>query len=186
MVEGTQVPLPGGDGSGMGILRATIDAIEDGILILDEELQITAYNRKFLELWRIPESLMHSADPAAPRHHVMARVEDPKAFMEAILRMRDGSIATSKEITWMQDGRILEQYFIRRNIDSKPAGIVLTIRDITERVRTEAESKAAQETLSLLIEVTSTASEAEDSYSMTSRCLETICKMRGWHIGQAW
>lgn len=40
--------------------------------------------------------------------------------------------------------------------------------------------------LHLLVEVTAAANEAEDIPTITSRCLEEICKLRGWQVGQAW
>lgn len=59
-----------------------------------------------------------------------------------------------------------------------PAWLIL-INDVGDRER-------AQDTLRLLIEVTAAASEAEDVYAITSRCLEKVCALTGWPLGQAW
>lgn len=62
--------------------------------------------------------------------------------------------------------------------DGHPASLVL-VSDVGDRER-------AQDTLRLLIEVTAAASEAEDVYAITVRCLEKVCKLTGWPLGQAW
>ncbi len=51
--------------------------------------------------------------------------------------------------------------------------------DISERM-------AAESALKLLVEVTAAASEAPDVTSCAKKCLETICRLRGWEVGQAW
>lgn len=51
--------------------------------------------------------------------------------------------------------------------------------DITDRIE-------AEDALNLLATVTAVASEAETLNEMASRCLETICKLKGWDFGQVW
>ena len=57
--------------------------------------------------------------------------------------------------------------------------ISAAVRDITLR-------KQAEQGLNLFAEVISVASEAVDARDVTARSLETICKLRGWQVGQAW
>lgn len=63
--------------------------------------------------------------------------------------------------------------------NGETVGIVYVALDITER-------KRAEEALALLVKVTEAASESADIPLMISRCLETICKLKGWRVGQAW
>src|SRR5690606_35919445 len=42
----------------LSLLRATLDATADGILALDLDERLTVFNRRFVELWQIPESVI--------------------------------------------------------------------------------------------------------------------------------
>jgi len=43
-------------------IRATLEATADGILVVDENSRVLAFNKKFIEMWHIPESVMASHD----------------------------------------------------------------------------------------------------------------------------
>lgn len=180
MVDGAESQPPADRESfELSLLRATLESTADGILVVDQNLRIINYNRKFLELWRIPESTFTSNDHQLIRQHILDQLMQPELFSTRIEQLPQHPEAESRDILQLKDGRILERLIVPQILGGSILGRVLSFRDITE-------ARAAQETLNLLIEVTSTASEAEDSYSMTSRCLETICNMRGWKMAQAW
>ena len=63
--------------------------------------------------------------------------------------------------------------------DGAPVGTVYVAQDVTER-------KQAEEALRLLVEVTAAANESAELHPMVSRCLEQICTLNRWHVGQAW
>jgi diguanylate cyclase (GGDEF)-like protein/PAS domain S-box-containing protein len=79
-----------------------------------------------------------------------------------------------------KDGtRLLVELTVKAvTFDGRPARMLL-VNDVGDRER-------AQDTLRLLIEVTAAASEAEDVYAITARCLEKVCRLTGWPLGQAW
>ena len=46
----------------MSLLTSTINATADGILVIDNEGGVAIFNKKFLSMWRIPESLTAQRD----------------------------------------------------------------------------------------------------------------------------
>ncbi|HJZ11244.1 MAG TPA: PAS domain-containing protein, partial [Acidobacteriota bacterium] len=74
---------------------------------------------------------------------------------------------------------VQDRGLIVRNRKGRAIRVVGSVSDITER-------KLAEETMKLLIEVVSTASESQDIHALTANCLEKICILRRWQIGQAW
>src|SRR5262249_17898421 len=46
----------------LSLLRATIEATADGILVVDRAQKVSAFNQRFLSLWRIPRSLAERGD----------------------------------------------------------------------------------------------------------------------------
>ncbi|HEY9867917.1 MAG TPA: PAS domain S-box protein [Candidatus Obscuribacterales bacterium] len=64
-------------------------------------------------------------------------------------------------------------------VDGQPQRLRGVMVDVTELV-------ASERALRLLLDVTAAAGEAPDITSATARCLEAICKLRNWEVGQAW
>ena len=54
----------------LAVRRATLEATADGIMVLDDEGQITTWNSKFLEMWGISEGLIRSRDIKKIRDHI--------------------------------------------------------------------------------------------------------------------
>lgn len=133
-------PAAPGSGISRGLL-AMLDHIDIGIVLLDGQMKAQFMNRRFREIWTIPESLMAKR----PSFRTMARhvettlwrnVEKPerRAYLNRRERaIRNGSIAPTQ--IELPDGR-----FIRFSCDAMPDGRrILTYIDITEDVRRGAD-----------------------------------------------
>ena len=46
----------------LSILKATLDSTTDGILVVDKKGNIESFNDKFLEMWKISESIIKQMD----------------------------------------------------------------------------------------------------------------------------
>lgn len=109
--------------------------------------------------------------------------EDVPAFLEEIAKYQVENpefIEMGLRRHMMKDGSLLlvEIFAQATTFQQRPVWLI-QVKDVTERER-------AQETLKLLIDVTAAAAEAQDVYAITARCLESICKLTGWPVGQAW
>jgi diguanylate cyclase (GGDEF)-like protein/PAS domain S-box-containing protein len=115
----------------IALQRATLDATADGILVVDPQRRIAGTNRKFQQLWRVPDDLMESRDDARIMAFVLDQLEDPDAFVALVesLYARPGD--TSRDILQFKDGRVLERYSQPQFVDDAPAGRVWSFRDIT-------------------------------------------------------
>jgi PAS domain-containing protein len=49
----------------ISLLEATIESTADGILVVDLQSNVVAYNQRFAEMWRIPDELIARGDDEA-------------------------------------------------------------------------------------------------------------------------
>src|SRR5262245_48421163 len=66
------------------LLKATLESTADGILVVGRDGRILSHNRRFAEMWRIPESVLASRDDSAAVAWVMDQLRDPDAFVAKV------------------------------------------------------------------------------------------------------
>jgi diguanylate cyclase (GGDEF)-like protein/PAS domain S-box-containing protein len=123
--------------STLSLLTATLDSTADGILVVDRAGAIATFNRKFAELWRIPEEILAEKDDAAAITFVLEQLVSPEAFLAKITELYGRPEAQSHDILHFIDGRVFERDSQPHFIDGEIAGRVWSFRDITEREQLE-------------------------------------------------
>lgn len=117
----------------VSLLRATLEATTDGILVVDANGKIMNFNRKFTEMWRIPETVMQSLNDNQALAWVLDQVKDPERFVKKVKELY--AEPESKSYDWLEfkDGRIFERYSQPQKIGGKTVGRVWSFRDVTDR-----------------------------------------------------
>jgi PAS domain S-box-containing protein len=115
------------------LLEATIEATADGLLVVDLEGRVTAYNRQFLSLWHIPEDLALHRDDQKLLAYVCDQVENPQQFLWSTHELYRNPERESFDTLHFKDGRRFERYSRPQRIGERIAGRVWSFRDITER-----------------------------------------------------
>ena len=123
----------------LSLLNATLDSTADGILVVDREGRITSFNRKFVEMWRVPESVLASRDDDQALAFVIGQLRDPEAFLGKVRELYGQPEAHSLDTLEFRDGRIVERYSQPQRMDGTTIGRVWSYRDVTERKRLENE-----------------------------------------------
>jgi PAS domain S-box-containing protein len=131
----------------VSLLRATLDSTADGILVLDHDGNIVAYNRRFLEMWKITETAASSLNRDDLLSSVLDQVKDPGGFVQLAMRSYARHDSESLDVVEFKDGRIFERYTHPQMLAGKSVGKVLSFRDVTVRRRADRE---VEESLSLL------------------------------------
>ena len=125
--------------STLSLLSATLDATGDGILVVDREGAITTVNRKFVELWQIPEELIAGKDDAAAIAFVVEQLSNPQVFVDKIAELYANPTAESHDVLHFIDGRVFDRYSQPQFVDGEIVGRVWSFRDSTEQARLEAQ-----------------------------------------------
>ena len=118
-------------------LQATLESTHDGLLVTDLSGRIRNFNRRFAELWELPEALWIERDDAAVLDWMRRAAADPAAYARRLAEI-DGaaSLQASDEIR-LVSGRVLERMSTPQCMAGLRVGRVHAFRDITERITAE-------------------------------------------------
>jgi two-component system, cell cycle sensor histidine kinase and response regulator CckA len=131
----------------VSMLQATLESTADGILVVDLDETIVGYNRKFIDLWRIPADVIATRNDWDAIRYALDQVVDPDAFQAKIRELYGDPEATSFDEVRLQDGRILERYSMPQKVDGVPVGRVWSFRDVSDRRRAQEALHRSEERL---------------------------------------
>jgi len=132
------------------LLRATLDATADGILVIDGEGRVLTANHRFQELWRIPEKLLASGKDDRLLAFVLEQLLDPEAFLSEIRRLY-GSRESSIDNLRFKDGRVYERFSAAMEYAGRHAR-VWSFRDVTAMHQARSELERERGFLKTLIQ----------------------------------
>ena len=121
----------------VSLLTATLDSTADGILVVAADQSISRYNKRFVDMWRIPAAIIDSRDDKRALAFVLDQVKDPASFAAKVEELYAHPEAESVDTIEFKDGRTFERYSCPQLLAGRPAGRVWSFRDITDRRRAE-------------------------------------------------
>ncbi|MEK7748955.1 MAG: PAS domain-containing protein, partial [Bacteroidota bacterium] len=136
----------------LSLLQATLDSTADGILVVDAQGKIERFNKKFLEMWRIPSSIVESREDDKAIAFVLDQLKDPEQFLKKVRDLYAQPDATSFDSLEFKDGRVFERYSQPQRIDGKSVGRVWSFRDITESAKAGRELHSSEKKFRALFE----------------------------------
>jgi len=136
----------------LSLLRATLESTADGILVVNDQGHIVSFNQKFLDMWRIPESVIASGDDSRALSFVMQQLADPEEFIQKVQSLYAQPEAESYDAIRFKDGRVFERYSKPQKISGKTVGRVWSFRDLTEREQSAERLRRSEEEYHALFE----------------------------------
>ena len=120
----------------VSLLTATLDATADGILVVNMDGGITSFNRRFVEMWRIPADILERRDDDEALGFVVSQLAHPEAFLQKVRDLYAEPDADSEDAIDFIDGRIFERFSTPQRVAGQVVGRVWSFRDVTQRKRT--------------------------------------------------
>ena len=134
------------------LLEAQSEASEVGIVLISPEGEIVSANRRFGELWNIPEEILYTRSNEAAMEVLKGQVADPDAFVKRARYLSHHTDEDVRDEIALKDGRVIERY--SKTLEDETGAIYGRIgyfRDVTEdRKREEGQRFLAQATKELV------------------------------------
>jgi signal transduction histidine kinase/CheY-like chemotaxis protein len=126
-------------------LSATLEATEDGILLVDQTGTILNMNRRFAQFWRVPEALLLAHDDAGISAHVDAQTARATTHKDMRQSTNPGQGADYFQTRTLVDGRVVDVSSHLAYAGEQLIGRVYSYRDVTQLYRVQDELIAARD-----------------------------------------
>ncbi|MDE1929621.1 MAG: PAS domain S-box protein, partial [Burkholderiales bacterium] len=117
------------------LLHATLNSTDDGILVVAADRRVLAMNRRFKELWSVPEAMADRADSRELAELARPQLARPEEFRTALAPQEAGDERRTDELAFA-DGRTVERYTQAVPLPGQDARL-WSFRDVSDRRRAE-------------------------------------------------
>ncbi|MDC3962363.1 AAA family ATPase [Polyangium jinanense] len=119
------------------LLEATLESTADGILVVDCGRHVVRHNRRFVEMWRLPDDVLASGSDDVFRSFVRHELLEPGPFEQKVHALYSSPEESSVDVLPFADGRVFERYSQPQRLGERVVGRVWSFRDVTARVHAE-------------------------------------------------
>ncbi|HEY5611203.1 MAG TPA: EAL domain-containing protein [Thermoanaerobaculia bacterium] len=163
----------------LAILKAQQDATLDGILVVDPEGKILSYNRRFTEIWGIPNEVAQRGDDAELLKYAFSAVAEWDEFIAKVEHLYAHPLESRADDTIeLNDGRILSRSTVPVLAEGAVAGRAWYFRDITESHR----AATLQAALFRISEMTHASKDLEDLYQRIHEIVGQLMDATNFYI----
>jgi PAS domain S-box-containing protein len=117
----------------VSLWRASLESTADGILVVDREEKVQAYNQRLLDLWGLSPAAVERCSFEALLQLVHCQIENGEACLKRVIELRAQPDAESFDQLRFHDGRVFERYSRPQRIGDQVVGRVWSYRDVTDR-----------------------------------------------------
>jgi PAS domain S-box-containing protein len=130
------------------LLESQSEAALDGILVVSREGVMVSFNRRFGQIWDVPEEILQARTDERALQFVLEKVLHPEQFLARVRHLYDHPNEESRDEILLKDGRTFDRYSAPvKGGQGAVYGRVWYFRDVTGRKQTEENlRRAAEET----------------------------------------
>ncbi len=127
------------------ILLAQQEASADGILVVDDANKMVFFNRRFTDMWEIPEEIVQSKSDEQAVKFILTKLAEPEQFLAKVKYLYQHRDATDQEEIELLNGSVFDRYtapIVGKN--NEYYGRIWQFRDITQNKAHELQLKKAK------------------------------------------
>jgi len=167
----------------LSMVRATLEASTDGILVTDEHGRVTDFNEQYLAMWKLSRESV-----ASGRHQRILEALAPQLIDSATCIARVAEIYASAgeetfEVLELADGRVIERFSRIQVVDGRNVGRVWSFRDITLNRRAEEALREETRILELLNRTGALLSSNLDLHGVVQAVTDAATELSGARFG---
>ncbi len=120
------------------VLKAQQESSIDGIVTVNEKKDITGYNKRFIEIWNIPDDIVQSRDDKKLLMYMLSCLKYPDIFLERIRYLYENILERGHDEIETTDDRTFDWYCAPIvSSENQYLGKIWFFRDISERKAAE-------------------------------------------------
>ena len=127
-----------------GVIRSTLESAADGILVVASNARVVTWNKKFQELWRVPDEVMAKREHQPLLEFMIAQLKAPDEAWGRLKSLNADPLVKSDHLLEFCDGKVFERHSEPWLVGGTPAGRVWSFRDITTEIQANVELQRAK------------------------------------------
>jgi signal transduction histidine kinase/ActR/RegA family two-component response regulator len=131
----------------VSLQQAVLESATDAMLVLNGSGQVDTYNQRFVDFWKIPQAVVNRNSGKELLRYCLNQLEEREAAKQRVREINVQVRLNSFDRLKLIDGRSLERYSQPHLVDGEVVGRVWSFRDITLRLKAEAELQQYQQHL---------------------------------------
>jgi len=128
----------------LSLLEAALDSVGDGVVVVNRHGRMVEFNRRLVEMWRLPEEIAQTRDGYRALAWMLEQVKTPQPILSHLKEISFRPQSETRDIVELKDGRVFENVSRPQMDRGAILGRVWTFRDITNERQLEDRLRQAQ------------------------------------------
>ena len=111
-------------------LQATLESVSDGVMVVDLAGHISNFNRRFAEIWSVPEEMLLLRADDEIHEWVRLQVADPRTYLQRLAEIEADPLAEATDRLLLRPGGAIERVTVPQWSRGRAIGRVFTYRDL--------------------------------------------------------
>lgn len=159
------------------LLRAAFESTNNGILVVDRERNIMAYNQQLLDMWEIGEDSVREGRGQAVLGAVVSKLVSPEEFVAGVEYLYAHPEEDEFRRLSLRNGKVIDGYSIPQRLEGRVVGRVWSCRDVTAEVRKGEAIEQQNERLQSLQRISS--NPGTDEADVLQDIIAESCRLLG-------